>query len=1403
MKAPSNSLNPFPGLRSFRSDEDYLFFGREEQTMELLARLQRNRFVAVVGTSGRGKSSLVRCGLLSRLQGGSMLEAGAHWEIAVMHPGGDPLTHLAEAMLEAGLYDPQLENALPNLIATLGRSQFGLIEAVRQAGVPRGTNFLLVVDQFEEIFRFEEAGAAESELANDFIAMLREAAAQTELPIYVVTTMRSDFIGDCSRFEGLAEAVNRGEYLIPRLTREQFKSVIEGPIRVGGGRITPRLLQRLLNDLGEEQDQLPCLQHALMRTWNVWRERPGAGELDLEDYQRVGKMSQALSIHADEVYFGLASDRQRQLGAAAFKALTVEGSEKRGVRRPRRVDALCRILDVDKAELIPVIDAFRQTGVTLLMPAAGIELRDTTIVDLSHESLMRVWARLRDWVDEEAKSVGIFRRLSESAALWQQGKAGLYRDPDLSVARCWLEQTRPNTAWAGQYDGNFDDAVAFLERSREAVEEETRAKEAAQRRELEQAKALAEAERRRAGEQASFAARLKWLVRGLGLVAMFALTAMLLAIAARKEAQQNAELARQNETRATEHARIATAEKKRADAQAEKFRNQVYKVQLLRADTALRQFNGGSAFTYLQECEESLRHWEWKRLVYRSDQSLKTFKTTTGYIAQLQYSLDGRHLMGTSYSVFGLKVWEVATGDKIWETTDPAGGRVFGASVPFAYSSDGKRIAVRNRTRIEIWDATSRQKLSEVRNVPGHFELRFTPDGEALLAAHGEDRTLKLWDVATGQVRKSFVGHLGPLVAAAFAPDGRTIASGGIGGTIRIWDTEATSPRQVVPSQRSWISALGFSPDGQRLASGDREGSVRIHDVSTGREIKIVDDRFKGEIRSITFNPDGRLLAAAGGSTIKLWDTEAYDELALFLGYDGDIGSIAFAPDGRTLVSGGVGGVVKFWSSGQASDVHALRGHSGALREVAFSPDGSRLASSGFDGTIRIWNVATGQEILTLKGHRGPAVAVAFSPDGRQIASGANLDYSVRLWDAATGTPTKTLSGHSNPVWWVAFSPDGKLVASGGVGGEAKLWDTKTGKELRTFKAADASIEGIRFSPDGKTIATCGAALDGQVKIWNVTSGELLKKFRGPEGYHRCVVFSPDGRSVAVGTVPNAMIWDLASGESRTLNAQGGRIQTLAFSPDGKRLFGAGERGIISVWDITSGDEILTMDGEQANIWSVQVSPDGRTLASSGVNGVIRLWETVRPAEDVSRKRRLVNSARRIVDERAKIIPFASDLIASLREDAALQPAVRDMAIQIAETRGDDPNALLASCQAILRNPDADPISLQLALRQMETAAAILTDDVVINWMLGFARLRAGKLAEALNAADRSNQLAQEQFKTDSAAALMVQAMAHFRLGATERASLIYAQAQALPPSNVAPPADLRLVAQLAERVFR
>ncbi len=443
--------NPFPGLRCFLAEEDYLFFGRHEQIEDLLRRLRTNRLVAVVGTSGSGKSSLVRAGLLPAVLGGGMAQAGSAWDIAVMRPGGSPLAHLARALCEAGLYDADAEDALFHLQATLSRSRNGLIEAVRQSRAAAGSKLLLVVDQFEELFRFNRASATSQEEAIGFVNRLLQATQQADQNVYVVLTMRSDFLGECSQFLGLAEAVNDGEFLIPRMTRDQIQEAIEGPIRVRGAAIAPRLLFRLLNDVQDNQDQLPVLQHALMRTWDLWQRssQAGAALLDLEHYEATGGMQEALSRHADEIFAALPSDLHRTAAARLFKALTERGPDGRGIRRPTRLGQLAAIAAVEGPIVHQVIEAYRAPGVTFLMPPVSSALEDHSVIDISHESLMRVWRRLRGWVEEEAQSARIYHRLRDTAALQGEKRAGLYHDPDLQIALSWREASEPNSAWAG------------------------------------------------------------------------------------------------------------------------------------------------------------------------------------------------------------------------------------------------------------------------------------------------------------------------------------------------------------------------------------------------------------------------------------------------------------------------------------------------------------------------------------------------------------------------------------------------------------------------------------------------------------------------------------------------------------------------------------------------------------------------------------------------------------------------------------------------------------------------------------------------------------------------------------------------------------------------------------------
>ena len=482
--------NPFPGLRPFESNEDHLFFGRDGQSDELLRRLRRSRFLAVLGTSGSGKSSLVRAGMLPSLFGGLMTQAGSGWRVALFRPGHDPIGNLATALTDPQVFETSPEDAaLQKTIteATLRRSALGLVEATRQARIPANENLLVVVDQFEEIFRFRRTSKREGpeDEAAAFIKLLLEAKRQSDVPIYIVITMRSDFLGDCAQFRDLPEAINDGQYLIPRMTRDQRREAITGPVAVGGGEISGRLVNRLLNDVGDNPDHLPILQHALMRTWDLWMSDRRNGEaIDLRHYEAVGTMADALSRHADEAYAELPNDQSRALAEKLFKNLTERGPDNREIRRPTRVSEIAAIAEATPAEVISVIEPFRRAGRSFLMPPASVPLNADSLIDISHESLIRGWERLRKWVDEEARSAQIYRRIAQTAVLYEEGGAGLWHDPDLAVALRWREVNRPNAVWAQHYHSGFDPAMNFIDASKTANEAEIAERERKRKRDV-------------------------------------------------------------------------------------------------------------------------------------------------------------------------------------------------------------------------------------------------------------------------------------------------------------------------------------------------------------------------------------------------------------------------------------------------------------------------------------------------------------------------------------------------------------------------------------------------------------------------------------------------------------------------------------------------------------------------------------------------------------------------------------------------------------------------------------------------------------------------------------------------------------------------------------------------------
>jgi energy-coupling factor transporter ATP-binding protein EcfA2 len=401
-----SSTRPFPGLRPYEEPDSDWFFGRSSEINELLKRLRRVRFVAIVGPSGCGKSSLIKAGVLPSVRDGYL---DSSWSIATFRPGEQPLDNLAHAVSAAISADFEGVRKL------LDTGSMGLTKAIQAKQLASGSKLLILVDQFEELFQFAQRhGDQSQEEVKAFLKLLLSAASSPDIPLYLVLTMRMEWLSECATYVGLAEAINEGIYLVPQMSRRQFQQVILNPIDKADGAITTTLLDGMLNDLGGRSDQLPVLQHALMRLWE--RKRPGE-PIDIADYDAVGTFSSCLSNHAEEIFAGL-SAQQQKVAELLFRSIT-QVYKNRKIRRPRPLSELVSVPGMDATELKAVIEAFGRQGRSFLFTSEG-PLGPASVIDISHEALMRQWGRLSAWVEDEAEQEARLGRLQEDAAEWDR-----------------------------------------------------------------------------------------------------------------------------------------------------------------------------------------------------------------------------------------------------------------------------------------------------------------------------------------------------------------------------------------------------------------------------------------------------------------------------------------------------------------------------------------------------------------------------------------------------------------------------------------------------------------------------------------------------------------------------------------------------------------------------------------------------------------------------------------------------------------------------------------------------------------------------------------------------------------------------------------------------------------------
>ena len=479
MNAAALSRMPYPGLRSFRREESDLFFGREDCVNTMVDRLAANHFLAVLGSSGTGKSSLVKTGLLDALDLGMMSQAGSRWRVVLIRPGSAPFANLARGLLEAGTPDGKVvADEVDLLRAFLLRGPRSVVEWCRDGHLPADTNLLLLVDQFEELFRYRDYGGREE--AEAFAALLIESSRARDFPIYVTLTMRSEYLGACALVEGLAEAISASLFLAPRMSREQCRAAIAGPAAVCGVAIDNALVNRLLNDLAafapwdergsgdqlvrivRRADQLPLLQYCLNRMCVTARNEAadGAVKLTLADYERIGGLAGALNAHADEILAALGPARA-PVTEAVFRALTDGTTITDAVRRPTRLSDLIAVSDADPADVRAVVDAFRASGCNFLTPeldpADPRPLDDDAVVDISHESLIRQWKRLSEWLEKEGRAGRQWRRLLDR---FDAGEP--MHGTELANIVAWQHDETPNATWAARYGGKFADVTQFI-----------------------------------------------------------------------------------------------------------------------------------------------------------------------------------------------------------------------------------------------------------------------------------------------------------------------------------------------------------------------------------------------------------------------------------------------------------------------------------------------------------------------------------------------------------------------------------------------------------------------------------------------------------------------------------------------------------------------------------------------------------------------------------------------------------------------------------------------------------------------------------------------------------------------------------------------------------------------------
>ena len=1218
----SEATNPYVGLRPYEADESLLFFGRAEQTLELLQRLHEHHFVAVVGSSGCGKSSLLRAGLIPTLKAGYLVEDSDHWLIGIMKPGSSPLYNLAETLLKQ--VDPEIKSeAIAEFVEKIKEegadALLDLIAPLRKA---KKLNFFLLVDQFEELFRFamDQKDVNKKDEAIDFVNIMLELSNQSIIPVYVVMTMRSDFIGDCAQFYGLPEAMNKSLYLVPKLNRLQLKRVIESPAKLFGGKLNPSLTSLLLNELGKVKDELPLLQHALMRMWDFEVNVDKNGEVDLQDYENIGGLEKALSKHADEALVGMSTE-DLWLTKHIFQALTAIDENGRKIRRPVLLSELKKLTGAKEEKIIKIINLFIKDKRSFLIVNNAGNSGDK-VIDISHESLIRQWTTLSDWVDEEGESAAYYLQLNEAANLNKQERKDFLTGTELQLALDWYRNFKPTADWADRYKKGFklsEDYLIESEKAQNVSEYKEKRRKVFKKRLITSIIILL------------FIVTLGSLVGGyyVNEKRIIALEKTLEADSLAKEALNRAEALKISENQAqmaTVEAlmakEVAFNEAKRADSSArEAIKQKEFALkQTKRADDlaieAIAEKKNAQANYLISEANRNINHDPTLALnlasqalqingdeiihedalsIYRDHSFYKIVINESSSIYSATYSPDGKTIVTTSGDNKA-RLWKLNGKMK----QELSGHTAIISSVVF--SPDGKTILTGSHdSTARLWNLNG----SLIQTFKGHngyiSSVAFSSDGQLILTASG-DKTARLWNL-NGETIAVLMGHESKVIDVAFSPKGNIMLTGSGDKTARLWNMQGETIESF-EDHTDYISSVAFSPDGQLIATGSGDETVRLWNLN-GESIKLLKGH-AAAISSVVFSPNGKsVLSGSYDNTARLWNLNG-DVQQEFKGHSAILSSAAFSPDGEAVMTASWDKTVRSWLI-KGETKQEFIGHTDNIPSLAFSPDGKTILSGSWDKTARLWNLK-GELLQNFPGHTDFVTSVAFSPNGKTILTGS-YDRTARLWNL-NGESIQLFNGHSDVISSVAFSPDGKNILTGSGDSTILLWNLQ-GEIIQEFSGHKGPIYAIAFSPDGKTILSSSA--DKTARLWNL-EGEMMNEFKNL--YLSSIAFSPDGEMILTGSYDmTARLWSLQGNMIQTFAGHKNIVSSIAFSPDGNTILTGSYDESAHLWNM-HGEMIQDFTGHSLFISSVAFSPDGKNIITGSGDNTIRLWEVAMPMED-------------------------------------------------------------------------------------------------------------------------------------------------------------------------------------------